>query len=769
MSEFIACNNRYTIPLGRQGENKVVTIQFPIAKWLREYGAGGTWVLTNMRPTDTDAYPCAVTSDDNYVYWTLTDADVQYKGNGYAQLTYVKNGAVAKSEIFDTYIGKSLEATAEPPEPWKPWVDNIIEFIKTKLNKPDNDGIAGQVLKTNGDGSTYWGSGGGGSGAVDSVNGKTGEVVLDAEDVGALPDDTDLFSGDYNDLVNKPTIPTVPTNVSAFENDAGYLTEHQSLSGYATETYVNNYHDSTKQDAISDLATIRSGATLGATAVQPVAGKGLFSGNYNDLTNKPTIPTVPTDVSAFVNDANYQTADDVDSAIDTAVSGKINKPSEEGTSGQILATNGDGTTYWKTESGGGGGGTTDFDELSNRPKYNGSTMTRNTNIPEVKTATWNAKYDKPSEGIPKTDLATSVQASLGLADSALQSHQDISGKADASDLTDEVNRATAAEEAIAADVADIEALIPSQATSSNQLADKAFVNSTIGTNTANYISNNGQPFTSLAQLQAYSGTVTNNDYAFVTGTDSSGNTYYDRYKATVSGSTVSWAKEYRLNNSAFTAAQWSAIESGITSVLVNKLQGIESGAEVNVQSDWNQSDATADDFIKNKPTIPTVPTSLSAFTDDLGSSPTHTHSQYYLASNPNGYTDNTVANSKYSKPSGGIPKSDLATAVQTSLNLADTAIQTHQDISGKADKGNSFTVTLTVADWSNKEQNANNSNFKTSGYAYIVTPAKASKAAWGDAEISVDDEVTAENYLKFYCETVPTSAITVNITRVVTT
>lgn len=32
------------------------------------------------------------------------------------------------------------------------------------------------------------------------------------------------FSGDYNDLTNKPTIPTVPTNVSAFNNDAGYLT-----------------------------------------------------------------------------------------------------------------------------------------------------------------------------------------------------------------------------------------------------------------------------------------------------------------------------------------------------------------------------------------------------------------------------------------------------------------------------------------------------------------------------------------------------------------
>jgi hypothetical protein len=32
-----------------------------------------------------------------------------------------------------------------------------------------------------------------------------------------------------------------------------------------------------------------------------------------------------------------------------------------------------------------------------------------------------------------------------------------------------------------------------------------------------------------------------------------------------------------------------------------KLAGIEAGAEVNVQSDWGQSDETADDFIKNKP------------------------------------------------------------------------------------------------------------------------------------------------------------------------
>ena len=101
------------------------------------------------------------------------------------------------------------------------------------------------------------------------------------------------FSGDYNDLTNTPQIPTVPTNVSAFSNDAGYITSY-------TET-------------------------------DPVFNA--WDKNYNDLTNRPQIPTVPTNVSAFTNDANYITATQVPSAqvnADwTAVSGAariLNKP-----------------------------------------------------------------------------------------------------------------------------------------------------------------------------------------------------------------------------------------------------------------------------------------------------------------------------------------------------------------------------------------------------------------------------------------------------------
>lgn len=67
-----------------------------------------------------------------------------------------------------------------------------------------------------------------------------------------------------------------------------------------------------------------------------------------------------------------------------------------------------------------------------------------------------------------------------------------------------------------------------------------------------------------------------------------------------------------------------------------------------------------------------------------------------------GVTHEIKDNEAYVKPSGGIPATDLASAVQTSLGLADTALQSHQDISGKADKsemaistsGDQTTITL---------------------------------------------------------------------------
>lgn len=44
----------------------------------------------------------------------------------------------------------------------------------------------------------------------------------------------------------------------------------------------------------------------------------------------------------------------------------------------------------------------------------------------------------------------------------------------------------------------------------------------------------------------------------------------------------------------------------MTSEQASKLAGIQAGAEVNVQANWNQTDSSADDYIKNKPEIPNM-------------------------------------------------------------------------------------------------------------------------------------------------------------------
>ena len=85
------------------------------------------------------------------------------------------------------------------------------------------------------------------------------------------------FSGNYEDLINKPTI---PTKVSDLENDENFATTSQLNSGLNTKANSTHTHSYTE---LEDTPT-------------------LFSGNYNDLLNKPKIPTV---VSDLTNDLNF--------------------------------------------------------------------------------------------------------------------------------------------------------------------------------------------------------------------------------------------------------------------------------------------------------------------------------------------------------------------------------------------------------------------------------------------------------------------------------
>lgn len=114
--------------------------------------------------------------------------------------------------------------------------------------------------------------------------------------------------------------------------------------------------------------------------------------------------------------------------------------------------------------------------------------------------------------------------------------------------TDAANKAYV--DSVKTDVNNIKDVIPSQASSTNQLADKEFVNSSIATNTANFIGT----FNSIDELPTTG--VTNNDYAFVVT-----NNVYSRYK----WNETSWLFEYELNNSSFTQEQWETINAGLTS------------------------------------------------------------------------------------------------------------------------------------------------------------------------------------------------------------
>lgn len=139
-------------------------------------------------------------------------------------------------------------------------------------------------------------------------------------------------------------------------------------------------------------------------------------------------------------------------------------------------------------------------------------------------------------------------------------------------ISAEAARAAGVEGALQTAIDIINGKIPAQATTSNQLADKDFVNSSISTATADFRGT----YNSLQELEQV--TANANDYAFVIATDAAGNTVYKRYKWVVG---TGWTWEYDLNNSSFTAAQWAAIQSGITAALVTKLSDLPTNAELN--------------------------------------------------------------------------------------------------------------------------------------------------------------------------------------------
>lgn len=184
------------------------------------------------------------------------------------------------------------------------------------------------------------------SGAVDSVNGQTGEVVLSATDVGALPNSTPIPTK-TSDLTNDSGFVTssdLPTKTSDLTNDSNFVAD-------ASYVHTDNNYDATAKGivdgvtaAIASKSTVtynqtysQAGQKLGEITIDgvktdiigPTGGGGGGGGAVDSVNGQtgqvvldaadvgalPDTTPIPSKVSDLTNDSGFQTASDVSSAI----------------------------------------------------------------------------------------------------------------------------------------------------------------------------------------------------------------------------------------------------------------------------------------------------------------------------------------------------------------------------------------------------------------------------------------------------------------------
>ena len=162
------------------------------------------------------------------------------------------------------------------------------------------------------------------SGKVDKVTGKglssndyTDDAKAKVDAIPPNPQYTDtVFSGSYNDLTDKPTIPSVPTATIEANTAARHTHDNKTLLDSITEALKTAW-DTASEWISTNGANVLSHLSDGVrhiTATERSAWNSkqdkITSTNklaYSLISGTPTIPTVPTNVSAFTNDAGYLT------------------------------------------------------------------------------------------------------------------------------------------------------------------------------------------------------------------------------------------------------------------------------------------------------------------------------------------------------------------------------------------------------------------------------------------------------------------------------
>ena len=285
---------------------------------------------------------------------------------------------------------------------------------------------------------------------VQSVNGQTGAVELTAEDVGAITDETDPTVPEWAKQPTKPTYTAaevgalpdtyIPPNQTAQQVGADPAgTAASAVSQHNTDATSHNDlrlalqelsdrinaaldSDDTTLDQMSEVvAYIKSNKSLiDAITTSKVNVSDIANNLTTDISNKPLSAAQGVALKELINSLSnsmiaYRTA----AAQDVIDSGKVDKVTGKGLSSNDYTD----AAKAKVDALAPVATSGNYDDLTNKPTIpapvteqtvSGWGFTKNTGT-----------YSKPTGGIPKTDLAAAVQASLGKADTALQEHQSL--------------------------------------------------------------------------------------------------------------------------------------------------------------------------------------------------------------------------------------------------------------------------------------------------------------------------------------------------------
>lgn len=417
-------------------------------------------------------------------------------------------------------------------------------------------------------------------------------------------------------VISATAEPQQPADWAATEGVTRILNK-PDLGVYATHSEVTTGLAG-KQNVISDLATIRSGAAAGATAVQPSEMNTALAGKQDVINDLSTIRSGAAKGATSVQPADlapYAVASDVESAL----AGKQDVISDLSTI-RSGASAGATAVQPATMNAALAGKQDTISDLATIRSGAAAGVTA------VQPSTMNTALAGKQDVI--ADLSD-IRSGAAAGATAVQPADMNTALADKQDVISDLStiRSGAAAGATAVQPADMNTALAAKEDAANKsqtldpasttqfpssAATASFVNSSVATNTATFRGNFKLPDLGLtypatdaqieAALDAHTWpagvTPTNNDYVYVeiedpqtTGIDD----VVKRFK--YDGS--EWHYEYTLNNSSFTAAEKAAIDSGIDSAKVAIYDAHVANGDIHVtaaeKTTWNaKQDAISD-------------------------------------------------------------------------------------------------------------------------------------------------------------------------------